>query len=167
MASRAKPDTIKYKGTQMREAVKAAEAAYAAGDTVKYNAEMEKAQVHRLELNAALDSATGKNRDAILAELSDTVTAKPGASVDEVAKAAAKTADKTAKNAALNAWANTATGGTPKKVRENYVAGKSTGWSAVDVTRGWRTREVDETNGDVARSKARGARRPNPGELED
>lgn len=142
MASRAKPETIKAKGGMMRESLAKAVAAKASGDMGTYDKEMKQAQIHKLELEAAMDSATGKNKDTILKEV-DTVKG-----INE-----------------FNDWANESSGTTQTR-RVNYVTGAA-GWSADEQARGWRMEDVDVKKIEYAKAEARGARRPNANELED
>lgn len=145
MASRAKPETIKQKGRMMRESLTNAVAAKAAGDMTAYEAEMEKAEVHRIELEAIQDNATGKNKQTASAEI---------ATIQEETN--------------LGAWREKVVKSEPGRV--NYVDDVATpGWAPEEQARGWRM-EADKKitkQGDVARSKAQGGRRPNPKEFED
>jgi hypothetical protein len=117
---------------------------------------MEQAAVLRQELNTSWDSATGANKAAYFDEL---------ASVDTHNTANPLAAQR---GKDLGAWAGLSTG--EKRERpERLPAGTTVappGWTPEEFARGERMIEVDRTNADVARSKARGARRPNISELE-
>lgn len=70
LATRAKPDAIKAKGQLMRGSLAKALEAKESGDMKTYKTEMDKAAVHKLELQAVQQSATGKNRDTAISEVS-------------------------------------------------------------------------------------------------
>jgi len=141
LATRGKTNSIEEKGNMMHRAIAEADTAASAGDAATYNAKMKEAAVHLHELRTGWDSATGANKEEFLKQI------RLGEGDGDLA-----------------AWRNVATGQTMPR-RENYVAG-AVGWSAADQARGWRTVAQPITNDVMAREESRGARRPNPLELE-
>ena len=98
-----------------------------------------KLQSTKKEMEVGWESATGANKAAFFKEL--------GNADPEIAQ-----------------WSGLSTGDTTT-ARENYVSGAA-GWSTDEQKRGWRTVEKQVTRGDIANTKAQGARRPNASELD-
>lgn len=164
-ATKAKPETIMVKGELARDhidsAVKARDRAVEAqrlGDTNTFNSQMEvhnshmqKAEIHRHELEASSAVASGQNREAINQQLESIKPSDPGRM--------------TPQQAVFSTWQQTPakdpnTGTTiTREKRTNYVRGVSpvTGpgaWSPEDINRGWRTEQKEVTQADVARERA-------------
>jgi hypothetical protein len=159
LATRAKPDAITAKGKMIDQRIAAANAAQAAIPTAttakeaeayadKYNAEMQAAEIHRLELSTVGDNATGGNQAAALQAL--------------------KTFSEGSNSTILANWKKIeAPGDRPQvETRVNYTPDKATLWPSADRARGWRTETRPRNLGDDAKSQARGFRQPNPNEIE-
>jgi hypothetical protein len=184
LATRAKPQAIKAKGLAMRQAIARAMAAQAAGDTKTFNEEMERAEVHNIELKAALDiNPTGVNRDAIVQELGSVYDPETGRAIPgKIERDNRNREVYVGGGDKLDEWRKTPSTQRPQQQtrRVNYVEGMVIddtpvgpripgSWTREEAARGWRMEniEIRKTNGDVAREHSRGTRIPNPQDMEE